>query len=184
MCGISCRVISQRTHIYLRGIVGIDRWVDLAIELKKYADTRPTDCDDDDQNAVYLMLMGYVLEDLAKGIIACRAYDETITDVIPFEERIKSLKFQLDDGSIRSLTIHELDKLYKAKNMGFNISDSEEKHLQAISQYTLWKGRYPVPTNINGVPDSWPSFDDMNSTAKTIYDKAMAEIQKLRTSHQ
>ena len=92
--GISTRIISYKTGQYLTGIVGIDSWLNFAIALRAYADCKPTTSSGDTtSSAVYLMLMGYVLEDLAKGIIACRAYDETITDVIPFEERIKSLKF-------------------------------------------------------------------------------------------
>lgn len=177
------RLISQKTHQYLRGIVGIDRWVDLAIALKSYADLRPT-TSGSDMGGVYLMLMGYALEDLAKSIILCKAYDAKPTDVSPFEERLKKFTFLLDDGKKEcKLTTHNLDELYKAKDLGFKVIDSEIGHLKFISNYTQWKGRYPVAVDIVKMSSSSePSFDDLSNTAMSIYNRAMAEVERLRTS--
>jgi len=90
--GISTRIISYKTGQYLTGIVGIDSWLNFAIALRAYADCKPTTSSGDTtSSAVYLMLMGYALEDLAKCIIAYKAYTPEITDVTPFEEKMENL---------------------------------------------------------------------------------------------
>ncbi len=127
------------------------------------------------------MLMGYVLEDLAKSIILCRAYDANPLDITPFTKKIKKIKFLLNDGTQWSIKSHDLDKLYSAKDIGFSVRPTEINHLKAISRYTLWEGRYPVPLDIKHVPSSEFSFEDMDNTARNIYEKAVAEVQKLRT---
>lgn len=175
----------KATHTILRGIVGIDSWVDLAIALKSYADHRPAGSVTDyptSMDAVYLMLMGYALEDLAKCIILCRAYDANPLDITLFAKKMKNIKFLLCDGTPWSIKSHDLDKLYSAKDIGFSVRTTEINHLKSISRYTLWEGRYPVPVDVKQVPASESSFDDMDNTARNIYDKAIAEVQKLHTS--
>lgn len=186
------RIISHRTGLYLNGIVGIDGWANFAIELKAYADCRPTEpAADSKQNYVYLLLMGYALENLAKGIIAYKAYSPKITDATPFEENVVKLDFKRKDGKKCKgrggkekkciLTTHNLDDLYSARDIGFDVSDTEIDHLRVISIYPLWKGRYPVPLDIDEVPSSEPSFEDLSKTVISIYDRAMAEVERLRS---
>jgi len=80
------------------------------------------------------------------------------------------------------LTTHNLDDLYSAKDIGFDVSDTEIDHLKVISDYTLWKGRYPVPLDIAEMPSSpEPSFEDLSKTAEDIYNRAMAEVERLRS---
>lgn len=173
------------THTILRGIVGIDGWVDSAIALKSYADHRPKIPVADyptSMDAVYLMLMGYALEDLAKCIILCRAYDANPLDIASFAKEMKNIKFLLCDGTPWSIKSHDLDKLYSAKDIGFSVGPIEINHLKSISRYILWEGRYPVPVDVKQVPSSESSFDDMDNTSRKIYEKAMSEVQKLHTS--
>lgn len=177
----SIRIVSHRTGLYLRGIVGIDGWVNYAIALKAYADcglASPLD----NSNDVYLMLMGYALEDLAKCIIAFKAYTPQITDVTPFEEKLKEFEFERTDNQKRKLKTHNLDDLYRAKDLGFQVSSTEIEHLKVISNYTLWKGRYPVPLDIVNMPSlPEPSFEDLSRTAVNVYNRAMTEIERLRS---
>jgi hypothetical protein len=185
MYGMSARIISHETWLYLRGIVGIDGWANFAIALKAYADCKPTTSSKDAvyPNAIYLMMMGYALEDLAKCIIAYKAYNAGITDVIPFEERLKEFEFTRKDGQKRKLGTHNLDDLYLAEDIGFEVSTAEIDHLKLISIYALWKGRYPVPLDIAKMPSSpEPSFEDLSKTATSVYDRAMAEVERLRSS--
>jgi hypothetical protein len=166
------------------GVVGIDGWANFAIELKASADCRPVTSPENaaTSNAVYLMLMGYALEDLAKCIIAFKAYTPAITDVTPFEEKLKTFRFTRKDGQERVLKTHNLDDLYLANDIGFDVSPAEIDHLKVISNYTLWKGRYPVPLDIANMPSSSePSFEDLSTTARNIYDRAMAEVERLRS---
>ena len=70
------RIIDAKTHGYLRGVVDINKWHDWAIELNSVADkSLAVSNPNDKQKAMYLMLMGYALENLAKGIILSKSYD-------------------------------------------------------------------------------------------------------------
>lgn len=189
-CGIVTRIVSRKTGMYTRGIVGIDGWANFAVALKTYADCRQVPAsngpsEDTNQNSVYLMLMGYALEDLAKCIIAHKAYNQKIEDVkdlVQFEENLGEFWFTTNIGRRYKLGIHNLDRLYRAKDISFKVSDTEIEHLKVISIYTQWKGRYPVPLEINKVPSSSePTFEDLSKTAISIYDQAMAEVEKLRS---
>lgn len=183
---IVTRIISHETGLYLRGVVGIDGWVNFAIALKTYADCRQSvtsgSPEDTYLDSVYLMLMGYALEDLAKCIIAHKAYNPGIEGVTPFEEKLKKFNFTRKDGQKRELKTHNLDDLYLAEDISFVVSDTEIKHLKVISIYTLWKGRYPVPLEINYVlTSSEPDFKALSGTAINIYEKAMTEVENLRS---
>lgn len=182
----SIRIVSHETGLYLRGIVGIDGWANFAVALKTYADCRQaatTSSENTNLDSVYLMLMGYALEDLAKCIIAYKAYTPKITDVTPFEEKLGEFWFTTKKGKRCKLGTHNLDDLYLADDISLKVSDTEVGHLKVISIYTYWKGRYPVPLEINKVPSSSePTFEDLSKTAISIYDQAMAEVEKLRSS--
>lgn len=181
---IGVRIVSHETGQYLRGIVGIDGWAKFATALKAYADCRPATSSENSatSNAVYLMLMGYVLEDLAKCIIAFRAYTPEIIDVTQFEERLKDFRFMRRDGQERRLSTHKLDDLYLANDIGFQVEPIEVDHLKIISIYTLWKGRYPVPLEIADMhSSSESSFEDLSTTARSVYDRDIAEIERLRS---
>lgn len=131
----------KATHTILRGIVGIDGWVDLAIALKSYANHRPAGSVADyptSMDAVYLMLMGYVLEDLAKSIILCKAYDANPSNITLLAKEMKNLKFLLGDGTPWSIKSHDLDILYSAKDIGFSVRPTEINHLKSIRAVILY----------------------------------------------
>lgn len=180
---ISTRIIDGKTHGYLRGVVDINKWRDWAIELKSVADkslavTNPND----KQKAMYLMLMGYALENLAKGIILSKSYDAHLIAPEYCEKELRDWKFELKNGNKWGIKTHNLDKLYEAKDLGFSVSASDINILKAMSAYTQWKGRYSVPLDIDDLPLSEPSFEDMANSVKDVYEKAMAEAEKLRAS--
>lgn len=177
--GLGVRIISAKAGKYLGGV--LYGWVDYALALKKYADcllSIPTACTK--REAVYLMLMGLALENLAKGIIARKSYGKETTDVTAYEEKIKNLKITLNDGKTISINTHRLDELYCAKNIGFQISSTERDHLKIISEYIEWKGRYPVPLDINKLTSNAPepNFEELSTTAKSIYEKAITELTR------
>jgi hypothetical protein len=181
-CFFKARVISHKTSLYLNGVVGVDGWANFAAALKAYADCRPATISCGTiPDAVNLMLMGYALEDLAKCIIAYKAYTSAITDVTPFEEKIEEFWVTLKNGNRCKLKTHDLDKLYLARDIGFEVNDTEIDHLRVISIYTRWKGRYPVPLDIDEVLSSEPSFEDLSRTATSIYDRAKSEVERLRS---
>lgn len=181
--GITMRTVSHKTGEYLRGIVGIEGWADFAIALKAYAARRQSiSTGNSTPNAVYLMLMGYALENLAKCIIVYKAYTPAITDVTPFEEKLEKFEFETIKNTKCKLKNHYLHELYSAKDLGFRVSPTEIAHLKVISDYAWWKGRYPVPLEIGKMSSSpEPSFEDLSQTAVSIYDRAMAEVTRLRS---
>lgn len=177
------RIIDAKTHGYLRGVVDINKWHDWAIELKSVADkSLAVSNPNDKQKAMYLMLMGYALENLAKGIILSKSYDAHLIAPEYCEKELRDWKFELKNGNKWGIKTHNLDKLYEAKDLGFGVSGSDVNILKAMSAYTQWKGRYSVPLDIDDLPLSEPSFEDMANAVKDIYEKAMAEAEKLRVS--
>ena len=174
----SGRIIDAKTHGYLRGVVDINKWHDWAIELKSVADkSLAVSNPNDKQKAMYLMLMGYALENLAKGIILSKSYDAHLIAPEYCEKELRDWKFELKNGNKWGIKTHNLDKLYEAKDLGFNVSASDVNILKAMSAYTQWKGRYSVPLDIDDLPLSEPSFEDMANAVKDIYETAMAEAE-------
>jgi hypothetical protein len=180
-CG--ARVVSHKTGLYLNGVVGLDGWANFAIAIKAYADSKPMTClEKPVSDYVYLMLMGYALENLAKGIIAHKAYTPAINDVTPFEQEFKKFTFKRRDGKVCYLGIHDLDDLYMAEDIGFEVSDNEIAHLKVLTIYIEWKGRYPIPQKVGKImSSSEPGFEELSATSRRIYDKATEEIERLRS---
>ena len=180
---ICTRIIDQKTHKYLRGVVDVNSWTNWAMKFKSEADRKLSEPVDDYRNAMCLLFLGIALETLAKGIILSKAYDAQLIPVEHAENVLRGWKFELFGGGMCPINKHDLDKLYSAKNLGFNLSDPDIEHLKAISAYIYWKGRYPVPLDIDHVPPSEPSFDDLAGTAINIFEMAMKEVQKLKVLH-
>jgi hypothetical protein len=181
--GVSARVIDQKTHKYLRGVVDINSWTNWAMKFKSEADRKLGEPADGYRNAMCLLFLGISLETLAKGIILSKAYDAHLLPVEHAEEELRGWKFELFRGGMWPINKHDLDKLYSAKNLGFNVSDPDIEHLKAVSAYIYWKGRYPVPLDIDHVPSSEPSFDELAGTARDVFERAMKEVQKLKALH-
>jgi hypothetical protein len=148
-------------------------WVAKALELKRGFDILRTEVLRDVRNlmsgnfegcdpsltACSLMLGGFVIENLLKGIIAKK-------NLVPLVNGIPKFKH------------HTLIQL--ATDAGVAISPDEEILLQRLTEFILWKGRYPAPqkpealggyTTENGGFESLVTMrpiQDMEATAALI----------------
>ena len=89
---------------------------------------------------VCLLLVGYAIENLIKGIIYSRKPELLI-------EEDKNLKLS------EKLKKHELAELYACKYVGLvknseTIDRDTKEILDVLQQFIIWQGRYPVPLNL------------------------------------
>jgi hypothetical protein len=115
---------------------------------------------------VCIMLLGFALENLAKGVIVARD---------PSVVRKKQLRKWHGGG-------HDLVGLFRRADIAF--SDGERATLARTTRITEWKGRYPVPINFHevggqdrvigyvAVSNVWPV--DEFSCLCSLYDRAKA----------
>ena len=73
----------------------------------------------------YLMLSGFALENLLKGILVAR--EPTLTDKI-VSKKIKH---------------HKLEDLFKL--VGIEIDETESVMVERLTESIIWAGRYPIP---------------------------------------
>jgi hypothetical protein len=121
---------------------------------------------------VCFMLLGFALENLAKGIILCRD---------PSVVRKKQLRKWHGGG-------HDLVGLFRRAEIA--VSDEDLATLERTTRITEWKGRYPVPINFHevggqdrvigyvAVSNVWPADEfsrlcSLYQRAKEILDRTM-----------
>lgn len=80
---------------------------------------------------VYLLLVGYAVENLIKGIIFSRDPNLLVSG-----EKLSN-----------NHTNHSLVDLFK--KTGLSMDDDIEEILIGLRQFIVWKGRYSIPKNIN-----------------------------------
>jgi len=78
---------------------------------------------------VYYMLIGFALENYYKGAILAKL--------------IKNSQISTNGELESSLKTHDLVNL--AKQAGITIEKTQESQLKHITEFTIWKGRYPLP---------------------------------------
>ena len=90
---------------------------------------------------VYLMLAGYVIENLAKAKIA---------------ESLPRANFGAPVGELpRVMHSHNLGVLLKAT--GFQVTPAEQALLKEVERSTVWEARYPVPAGHLGLSRPYPA---------------------------
>ena len=82
---------------------------------------------------VSLMLVGFAMENLIKGVIAK-------------EEGILKERQEIKEPH------HDLLKLFK--KIRFSLSPDEEKVVLVVKEYVMWAGRYPIPKKADQIPQS------------------------------
>ncbi len=137
------------------------------------------------QFPIYMLLMGYAIENIFKGIIICRMYldDPRHFDVDNFNDIVVPVK-----GSTQTMSInkHGLCNLLSARAMGLCFSPNEKKVLNDLDEYILWGGRYPIPKkykpykphSIKTIGDISPS-DEPIDIVNAIYKKSSDELSRL-----
>lgn len=92
--------------------------------------------------SVYMMLAGFVLENLFKGILIYNEPDILGEGKLPSDERYKFIR----SHKLRDL----LNKIYEQIDIKEVFKQDEYQDLlERLTKYIEWAGRYPVPLNYN-----------------------------------
>ena len=116
---------------------------------------------------VALMLLGFGIENWAKGLMVHS--DPSLV--------------RASDGVAPPLKDHGLERLARA--CGQIVDAEEERALRRISQYTIWAGRYPIPTKpLSPVsPGDAAAFADQSSIV-WLWERGQGVVGRLRNKIQ
>lgn len=137
--------------------------------------------DDIDQYPISMLLLGYAMENIFRGILICDKWlkdPESIT-VTDFADLTVPAH-----GTDLPLMRHGLRRLLAADGMNIRFSDEEKKMMDYLDKYITWAGRYATPKEIDpadpsGIkyklePIKYP-FQDLDS----LYVKSMEKLVEL-----
>ena len=133
----------------------------------------------------YMLLMGYALENIIKGIIICQLSLNDPASVT--KTNFSNLEFNLKDGKgKRGIQTHKfLDELLKAEAINITPSDPEKDLLKEIEDCILWGGRYPIPNKVKSnetftSPTAIIYMSPRRSKQiKALYEKWIKELHRL-----
>lgn len=110
--------------------------------------------------ASFLMLAGFAIEALLKGVLIAR--DPTAVS---------------DGGLPRWLLTHNLASLMKRANVP--LTEDETELVQRLAEAVQWRGRYPVPRRACELPDSHSvGLSDVNNF-RALYDRLERELSRI-----
>jgi hypothetical protein len=146
-------------------------------------DTTKLDIDDLDQYPVAMLLMGYAMENIFKGIIVCGMWleDPKSVDMADFDELDVPVK-----GSTQTMHLmeHGLRRLLDSKAMmNIKFDDPEKDMMDTLDIFIRWGGRYATPKEYDPAdplglkrlePIEYP-YQALDS----LYVKSMEELIKL-----
>jgi hypothetical protein len=149
------------------------------IEVKVYATA--LDIDDLDQYPISMLLLGYAMENIFRGILICDKWlkdPESIT-VTDFADLTVSAH-----GTDLPLMKHGLRRLLAADGMNIRFSEEEKKMMDYLDKFITWAGRYATPKEIDpedpsGIkaklePIKYP-FQNLDS----LYVKSIEKLEEL-----
>lgn len=120
-------------------------------------------------SAIYLLLTGYAIENLIKGII----YSKTPSML---EEDDKNLWLN------KSLKNHELADLYVEAGLATSIDTINhdiKELLDYLAEFIIWRGRYNLPLNLQQAKDAKPIPSCINRGGELLPDKINKLIEQL-----
>ena len=150
--------------------------------VKIYADITKMDIDDLDQFPIAMLLMGYAIENIFKGIIICGMWleDPKLVDYANLVDLQVPVK-----GSDEKMGIikHELVTLLAAKHMTLNFLDEEKAMMDKLVMFVKWGGRYPTPKEFDPIdPFGLGRFEPIEypyQVIDTLYAKTIEELIRL-----
>jgi hypothetical protein len=136
-----------------------------------------------DQYPIAMLLMGYAMENIFRGIIICNAWLEdpnSLDDVQNFDAFHVPTKGGTDK---MLLTKHGLRRLLDAKAMTIKFSEDEKTMMDTLDEFIIWAGRYPTPKRYETsveliIKKSEPikyTFQNLDS----LYAKGIEELDRL-----
>jgi len=111
---------------------------------------------------VCLMLVGYAIESLAKGILSFTT--KTLLD---------------ENGKLRYIT-HDLEWLFKECNISTNAQ--EKVALSYLTEFIMWRGKYPIPLSVKGLKDDHKMpYRDIYHAGKAIHQRLLLLLAQTTT---
>jgi hypothetical protein len=131
----------------------------------------------------YMLLMGYALENIIKGMIVCATgiTDPSFNGVVNFAD---FRAVNRETGKPWSIDQHGFINLLKSSVIKEDLfSDEEMDMMQYLDKIVIWGGRYPVakkydPSHPHDLVCVEPIVSPLE-TIENIYDKAIKELFKL-----
>ena len=107
-----------------------------------------SDLSDLDQYPIAMLLMGYSMENIFKGIIICSMWlnNPKSVDFQNFDDLNAPSKY---NGQGIHLAEHGLRRLTNAKDMNLDFNPEEKKTMDYLNDFVIWAGRYPTPKEQN-----------------------------------
>ena len=118
---------------------------------------------------IYLLLTGYAIENLIKGII----YSKTPSAL---EEDDKNLRLK------KSLAHHELANLYVEAGLAKSrdtIDRDTKEILDYLTEFVVWRGRYNLPLNLQQAKNAKPLPSCISRGGELLPDKINELIEQL-----
>jgi hypothetical protein len=140
------------------------------------------DITDLDQFPIAVLLAGYAVENIVRGIIICGTWLES-PELVGMEH-LDELYVDPKKGTHKlHLMEHNLRRLLDAKAMTVDFLEDEKAVMDILDEFIRWAGRYPFPkqydpSDLKGLRDlrfimsSYPVID-------SIYVKGMEELDRL-----
>ncbi len=152
----------------------------------KKIDLTEKDFVDIDQYRVFMMLMGYSMENLFRGIIISGIWlndPESVDAIVDYAK----LKVPIKGSTEPTLGLmkHGLQRLLNARDMNIEFSTEEKAMMNELDEFITWGGRYPVPKEHDeSDPFVLKVLKSINSpypyqVIDTLYVKAMEELTRL-----
>lgn len=137
--------------------------------------------------SIYMMLMGYALENCIKGIIISREVKKD--PKLLADKNFKEISFFTKGGKEIKIKTHNLIDLFNAKDIDINLTNREKQELEGVTEFVVWFGRYPGPNKFDGkgILDATKRgasstiyyHDERPTILNSIYDKAWDELSEL-----
>jgi len=131
----------------------------------------------------YMLLMGYALENIIKGMIICGTgiADPTFGGAVNFAD---FRAINRDTNGPWRIDQHGFLNLLKATVIDNNLFSDEEKDvLKYLDKFVTWGGRYPVAKNFDSEhPHEIVCVEPINSplaAIAAIYEKSLTEMYRL-----
>lgn len=176
---------------YLKGYNHVDRLVKDSVRSREVLHvTAGRDFRDIDKYSVFMMLMGYSMENLFRGIIICGEWleDPDSIDAIVNYNEFKAHTKGSEEANL-SLMSHGLRRLLGARHMNITFTDEEKSMMDDLDGFITWKGRYPVPKEYSsddpkGLKDFIEVLQPINPSypyqvIDYLYVKSMEELANL-----
>jgi hypothetical protein len=131
---------------------------------------------------VYMILTGYALEDLFKGIIICGTWLEDPS--ILSKDNFKDVRVPAKgSGQPMKIDKHGLRYLLGAEAMTLTFEEDEKAVMDDLDEYIMWAGRYPIskeykPSHIQPGGIVYVGYGPFK-VIDVIYEKSIKELERL-----